>query len=151
MSPTPYMREWKGRKWVRGIISSPTTSTYALVFGVGAEVAPLNLSASLFTQVPKVALLKPRITKSRKKKKKSSLLSLLGFKFSSGIQGRDGKWWSPGGGHGNPLQYSCLENPMDQGAWWPTVHRVSKSRTWLKWLSTNSSNHSFKWKWRIGK
>ena len=31
---------------------------------------------------------------------------------------------SPGGGHGNPLQYSCLENSMDRGAWWATVHRV---------------------------
>ena len=29
---------------------------------------------------------------------------------------------SPGGGHGNPLQYSCLENPIDRGAWWATVH-----------------------------
>ena len=36
---------------------------------------------------------------------------------------------SPGGGHGNPLQYSCLENPMDRGAWWTTVHRVSESDT----------------------
>ena len=36
---------------------------------------------------------------------------------------------SPGGGHGNPLQYSCLENPMDRGAWWATVHGVTKSRT----------------------
>ena len=43
---------------------------------------------------------------------------------------------SPGGGHGDPLQYSCLENPMDRGAWWATVHGVSKSQTWLKWLST---------------
>ena len=34
---------------------------------------------------------------------------------------------SPGGSHGNPLQYSCLENPMDRGAWWATVHRVVKS------------------------
>ena len=33
---------------------------------------------------------------------------------------------SPGGGHGNPLQYSCLENPMDRGAWWATVHEVAK-------------------------
>ena len=39
---------------------------------------------------------------------------------------------SPGGGHGNPLQYSCLENPMDRGAWWATVHSVAKSRTQLK-------------------
>ena len=36
---------------------------------------------------------------------------------------------SPGGGHGNPLQYSCLENPMDRGAWWATVHGVSKNQT----------------------
>ena len=35
---------------------------------------------------------------------------------------------SPGGGHGNPLQYSCLENPMDGGAWRATVHGVAKSR-----------------------
>ena len=34
---------------------------------------------------------------------------------------------SPGGGHGNPLQYSCLENPMDRGAWWNTVHRVTRA------------------------
>ena len=36
---------------------------------------------------------------------------------------------SPGGGHGNSLQYSCLENPMDRGAWGAIVHGVSKSRT----------------------
>ena len=35
---------------------------------------------------------------------------------------------SPGGGHGNPLQDSCLGNPMDRGAWWATVHGVTKSR-----------------------
>ena len=34
---------------------------------------------------------------------------------------------SPGGGHGNPLQYSSLENPMDRGAWWATVQRVTQS------------------------
>ena len=36
---------------------------------------------------------------------------------------------SPGGGHGNQLQYSCLENPMDKGAVWATVHGFAKSRT----------------------
>ena len=42
-------------------------------------------------------------------------------------------WENPlRGGHGNPLQqYSCLENPMDQGAWWATVHKVAKSQTGL--------------------
>ena len=34
---------------------------------------------------------------------------------------------SPGGGHSSPLQYSCLENPVDRGAWWATVHRVAES------------------------
>ena len=36
---------------------------------------------------------------------------------------------SPRGGHGNPLQYSCLENPMDRGAWWAMVFRVAESDT----------------------
>ena len=43
---------------------------------------------------------------------------------------------SPGGGHGNPLQYSCLENPMDGGAWQAIFHRVTKSQTRVKQLST---------------
>ena len=38
---------------------------------------------------------------------------------------------SPGEGNGNPLQYSCLENPMDREAWWATVHEVTKNRTQL--------------------
>ena len=50
---------------------------------------------------------------------------------------------SPGEGHGNSLQYSCLENSMDRGAWWATVHRVTKSQTWLKQLSTCAHNVSY--------
>ena len=46
---------------------------------------------------------------------------------------------SPGGGHGNLLQYSCLENPMDRGAWQATVHRVTKRQTRLKCLSKQAS------------
>ena len=42
------------------------------------------------------------------------------------------------GGHGNPLQHSCLENPMDKGTWQATVHGLAKSRTRLKWLSMHS-------------
>ena len=42
---------------------------------------------------------------------------------------------SPGEGYGNPLQYSCPENPMDRGIWQATVHRVAKSQTQLKRLS----------------
>ena len=43
---------------------------------------------------------------------------------------------SPGGGNGKPFWYSCPENPMDREAWWATVHGVTKSQTWLKWLSS---------------
>ena len=53
---------------------------------------------------------------------------------------------SSGGGNGNPLQYSWLENPVDRGTWWAAVHRVAKSRTWLKWLSSSSSMiHYINW------
>ena len=45
---------------------------------------------------------------------------------------------SPGGGHGTPLQYSCLEKPMDRGAWWAIVHRVAKSQARL---SKHSCTH----------
>ena len=45
---------------------------------------------------------------------------------------------SPGGGHSNPLQYSCLENLMDRGNWWATVHRVTKSWTRPKQLSMHA-------------
>ena len=45
---------------------------------------------------------------------------------------------SPGGGHGHPLQYSCLENPKDRGEWWAIVQWVAKSRTRLKQLSMHA-------------
>ena len=45
---------------------------------------------------------------------------------------------SPGEGNGNPLQYSCLENPMHRGAWWATVHGVVQSQTQLEWLSMHT-------------
>ena len=46
---------------------------------------------------------------------------------------------SPGVGNVNPLQYSCLENSMDSGAWWATVHGVAKSRTELSMQHNNDS------------
>ena len=45
---------------------------------------------------------------------------------------------SPAGGSRNPLQYSCLENPMDRGAWWATVHGVAKGQMRLKHLSRHT-------------
>ena len=49
---------------------------------------------------------------------------------------------SPGEGHGNPLHYSCLENPIDRGVWGPMVHGVGQSQTQLKQLSTCMHNYS---------
>ena len=49
----------------------------------------------------------------------------------------------PGGGHGTPLQYPCLENPMDRGAWRATVHGVAESRTRLERLGTHTCKRVF--------
>ena len=63
-----------------------------------------------------------------------------------------------GEGNGNPLQYSCLENPMDRGAWWAAVHGVAKNRTWLSdftftfhfhALEKEMATHSSVLAWRI--
>ena len=57
---------------------------------------------------------------------------------------------SPGEGNGNPLQESCLEDPMDGGAWWAIVHGVAKSRTWLSDFTSPQLQHqSFQWISRI--
>ena len=79
---------------------------------------------------------------------KRSLYSLLsGFQWLHGEEPTcsvedagsiPGSGRSPGERHGNPLQYSCLENAMDRGAWQDTVHRVTQSQTWLKRLSTHT-------------
>ena len=63
-----------------------------------------------------------------------SLMGLPGGASANAGDARDegripGLGRSPGGGKGNPLQYSCLENSMDRGAWWATVHGVAKSQT----------------------
>ena len=66
--------------------------------------------------------------------------------------------WMIREGNGNPLQYSCLENPMDAGAWWAAVHGVAKSRTWLSdftfiihfhALEKEMATHSSTLAWRI--
>ena len=53
-----------------------------------------------------------------------------------------------GEGNGNPLQYSCLENPRDGGAWWAAIYRVAQSRTRLKRLSSSSSSRHSSRHWR---
>ena len=64
---------------------------------------------------------------------KSDMTERLHFHFSPSCTG---------GGNGNPLQNSCLENPRDGGAWWVAIYGVAQSRTRLKWLSSSSSSSS---------
>ena len=59
--------------------------------------------------------------------------TILLFSFSMNVTG---------GGHGNPLQHSSLENPLDRGAWWVTVRRITKSRTRLKRLTHTHATHT---------
>ena len=71
-----------------------------------------------------------------------------GFPGGSACNPRDlgsitGLGRSPGEGNGNPLQHSCLENPMDRGAWLATVHRVPKSWTRMRDYSSVRFSHSF--------
>ena len=63
--------------------------------------------------------------------------------YSSGDAGLITGWGrSSGVGHDNPPQYSCLENPMDSGAWRSIDHAVTMSQTWLKWLSMHAMSFS---------
>ena len=85
--------------------------------------------------------------------KKNPLVSPAGFSVALEVKSlpastqdeRDagsipGSGRSPGEGNGNSFQYSRLENPMDRGAWWATVHEVTESRTWLSdWAQIHSS------------
>ena len=63
-------------------------------------------------------------------RKESDTTERLHFHFSLSCIGE---------GHGNPLQWSCLENPRDEGAWWAAIYGVAQSRTRLKQLSSSSS------------
>ena len=73
---------------------------------------------------------------------------------NAGVEGSiPGLGRSPGGGHDNPLQYSFLENTVDRGAWWATVHRVTNSQTRLKQLSMYACTYfiimSFYWNYHM--
>ena len=61
-----------------------------------------------------------------------------------------GSWRCPGRGHGNPLSYSCLENPMNRGGWRATVHGAAKSQTWLTAEQQLQQKHVVIKKWDLG-
>ena len=62
-----------------------------------------------------------------------NLPASVGYMRDSGLIPGSGRYL--GGGHSDPLQYSCLENLRDSGTWWATIHRVTKSQTWLSDLA----------------
>ena len=81
----------------------------------------------------------PGGTSGKKNKKKKKQKKKPSFQCRRQMQVRYLGWEdSSGERHGNPLQYSCLENSMDRRAWWATVHGVAKSQTWLTWLSMHA-------------
>ena len=84
------------------------------------------------------------------RREESDMTEQLPFHFSLSCTGE---------GNGNPLQYSCLENPRDGGAWWAADYGVAQSRTRLKWLSSSSSSSLYRqsygfsgihvWMWKL--
>ena len=91
------------------------------------EFAPLRQSCSCAVKFHKISPLSDLVIDTRRSKIRRHLICSI-----------PGSGRSPGGGHGNPFQYSYRENPTDRGAWCLTVHRVAKSQTQLKQLSTYS-------------
>ena len=95
-----------------------------------------------------------KATKALMTKIRWGIVSRVGFPW--GLSGKEslamqkkgsipGSGRSPGGRHGNPLQYSCLENPMERGTWQAIVHRIAKSWTQLKQLAHTHSVQSDMW------
>ena len=134
--PSP-MHESEKWKWSRSVVSdssrphglqAPGSCTHgvfqARVLEWGAIAFCIGRFISLclpLSRTPQVALVVKNLPANAEDIKDAS--SIPGFRSF------------PGGGHDNPLKYSCLENPMDGGAWEATVHGVAKSWTWLKCLS----------------
>ena len=106
-------------------LPSPVTSTAGNRFGFGSNS---SLFLELFLHSYSVAYCAPTDLRSSS----FSVISFCLFILFMGLSRKEGE------GNGNPLQYSCLKNPMDSGAWWAAVHRVTQSQTWLKRLSMHA-------------
>ena len=104
------------------------------VKGIPAELSGIPFLA-LWWFLPKVACLGILILKTRLPQWLSSKEAACNARAARDMGSIPGWGRPPGGGHGTPLQYSCLENTMDRRAWQTTVHRVSKSQTQLKSLT----------------
>ena len=94
--------------------------------------APRSLNPGQSSLTGKDEILSPlSLWSSRLQSMESDTTERLHFHFSLSCIGE---------GNGNPLQYSCLENPWDRGAWWVAIYGVAQSQTRLKWLSSSSSS-----------
>ena len=119
-------------------------------FPVASMISPLDSPTTLNSNIQLVGshwLMGPAL--NRLSQWLSSKESTCNTEDSGEVGSIPGPGISPGGGHGNPFQYSCLENPIDRGVWQSTVHGVAKSQTQLKWLSTHapstpSSKHIYR-------
>ena len=109
------------------IISS---NIFSLVVSLFSFWNPYNASDGAFNVVPKLSWASQVVLVVKNPPANEGDIRHLG------LFPRSGK--SPGGGHGNPLQYPCLEKPMDRGDWWAAVDGVAKSWAWLKQLSRHA-------------
>ena len=128
-------REWQRMRWLYSIIDSMhmnLSKLWEIVEDRGAWCAVVHGVANIWTQLCNWTTTKSCSPGLSGSEVKASACSAGDLGSISG-SGR-----SPGEGNGNPFQYSCLENPMDGGAWWATVHGVAKSRTRLSdWTELN--------------
>ena len=113
--PTPVLLPWKSHGWEEHGV--------ATVYGVAKSQARLS-DLTFFLRASQVAQVVKNLPANTGDIRDTGSVPGLGR--------------SPGGGHGNPLQYSCLENPMDRGAWRAIVHGLAKSWTQQKWLSMHA-------------
>ena len=123
-----YIEEGNGNPFQCSCLESPRNGRawWAAVYGVAqswTRLKQLSSSSSRIWEASQVALVVKSQAANAGDMRDAVLISGLGR--------------SRGGEHGNPLPYSCLENPKDRGAWWAMVHRVTESQTQLKHLSTH--------------
>ena len=145
-------RGWQRTRWLDGINAAPTQWTWVWANSRWRTRMPGVLQSMVSQRVGTIKWLDNNNNKSYIYTSfyfGASLVVLVvknlaaneGDARNSGFIPGSGR--SPGEVSGNPLQYSCLENPMDRGAWQSTVHGVTESQTWLKGLSTHAGMNIF--------
>ena len=130
-----------------GLWTSSCSLTSMLVTNVDSQVSPQTCWLRTYVD-PWVICLPINTWEALTEASQDSQLALVvknpsadaGDKSNMGLIPGSGR--SPRGGHGNPLWYSCLENPTDRGDWWNTVHGVAKRQTWLRRLSMYAHMHN---------